>query len=87
MMIRQNNISSFRITVSNAAVKSINGGNTNMLMLTLKKVLKTCDCEKGKMITARNVVTPPFTMAGPRLTRAAFVRSVREPELNGIRAL
>ena len=49
--------------------------------LTLKNVLNTCDCEKGKMITARKVVTPPLRIAGPRFTKAAFVLSVLEPEI------
>ena len=34
----------------------------------MKKVWKTWDWEKGRMITARKVVTPPLRIAGPRLT-------------------
>jgi len=45
----------------------------------LKNVLKTCDCENGRIITARKVVTPPFRIAGPRFTSAVLVLSVRVP--------
>jgi len=45
----------------------------------LKNVLNTCDCENGRIMTARKVVTPPLTIAGPRLTRAVLVLSVRVP--------
>ena len=48
-------------------------------MYTLKNVLKTCDCENGRIMTARKVVTPPFRIAGPRFTRAVLVLSVRVP--------
>ena len=47
---------------------------------TLKKVMSTCELEKGRMMTARRVVTPPLKTAGPRLTRANLALSVLVPE-------
>ena len=47
---------------------------------TLKKVMKTWEAEKGRMMTASRVVMPAFTMAGPRVTRAFCALSVLEPE-------
>ena len=41
------------------------------MMKTLKKVMKTWEAEKGRMMTASKVVMPAFTMAGPRVTRAS----------------
>ena len=38
---------------------------------TLKKVMKTWEAEKGRMMTASKVVMPAFTMAGPRVTKAS----------------
>ena len=41
------------------------------MMKTLKKVMKTWEAEKGRMMTASKVVMPAFTMAGPRVTKAS----------------
>ena len=46
---------------------------------TLKKVMKTWEPEKGRMMTARSVVMPALTMAGPRVTKADWARSVGVP--------
>ena len=47
---------------------------------TLKKVMKTWEAEKGRMMTASRVVMPAFTMAGPRVTKAFCALSVLVPE-------
>ena len=47
---------------------------------TLKKVMKTWEAEKGRMMTASRVVMPAFTMAGPRVTKASCALSVLVPE-------
>ena len=47
---------------------------------TLKKVMKTWEAEKGRMMTASRVVMPAFTMAGPRVTNAFCALSVLVPE-------
>ena len=47
---------------------------------TLKKVMKTWEAEKGRMMTASRVVMPAFTIAGPRVTKAFCALSVLVPE-------
>ena len=46
---------------------------------TLKKVMKTWEPEKGRMMTASSVVMPALTIAGPRVTKADWARSVGVP--------
>ena len=48
---------------------------------TLKKVMKTWEAEKGRMMTASRVVMPAFTIAGPRVTKAFCALSVLVPEM------
>ena len=53
--------------------------NTTDNVNTLKKTLNTCDDAVDKSTSARNVVIPPFKMAGPMSTSAAPAL-LRSPE-------
>ena len=41
--------------------------------------MNTWDCEKPSKMSAKKVVTPPFTMAGPMVTRLVAAFSVLVP--------
>ena len=49
---------------------------------TLKNVMKTCDLDPPRNTKARNVVMPPFIMAGPIITKAFWALSMRVPVIN-----
>ena len=51
-----------------------------LLLPTLKNVINTWEVEKGRIMRARNVVIPPFKIAGPRFVRAVYTFSSLEPE-------
>ena len=51
----------------------------SLIISTLKKVMKTWDCEKPSNSKAKKVVTPPLMMAGPMLVRLWTALSSRDP--------
>ena len=51
-----------------------------LVLLTLKNVMNTCDCEAPRRTTARKVVNPPLNTAGPMVVRAYTDLDKRDPK-------